>query len=107
MLSGRLQGEYAANSAIRILNEENPDKIPIVSPKTTRNVFDYRQLKRFKSLNKVPKNAEIINRSFSFFETYNTLVLSVVTAFIILITFIGILLFYIKKISWMKKELSG
>lgn len=107
MLSGRLQGENAANLAIRVLDGENPDSIRVVSPKTTRNVIDYQQLKRFDiPLNKIPKNYEVINEPFSFFKTYKTLVLSVLAGFIILISFIGILLFYIKKINRMKKELS-
>ncbi|MGE4283983.1 MAG: ABC transporter substrate binding protein, partial [Clostridia bacterium] len=107
MMSGKLQGMNAANSAIRVLNGENPDNIPVLFPRTTRSVFDYQQLKRFNiPLSIIPKDCEVINKPFSFIETYKTLVLSVLAAFIILIIFVCVLLVYIKKIKKMKESLS-
>lgn len=49
---------------------------------------------------------DLVNEPFSFFKIYKTLVLCVLAAFIILMLFISILLFYIKKISKSKKELA-
>lgn len=107
MLSGRLQGENAANLAIRILQGEDMAKIPIIEPESTRTAFDYEQLQRFQiSRKSLPKDSEIINQPFSFFETYRSLVLSVISTFLILIVFVGILLFYIRKIHRMKQKLS-
>lgn len=107
MMSGKLQGESAADLAIRILDGANPDDIPVISPKTTRKVFDFQQLKRFNiSLNEIPKDSEVINKPFSFFETYRMLVLSVLAVFSILIFFACILLFYIAQIQRMRKKLS-
>lgn len=107
MMSGKLQGMNAANSAIRVLNGEDPDNIPVLFPRTTRSVFDYQQLKRFNiPLSIIPKDCEVINKPFSFFDTYKTLILSVLAAFIILIIFVCILLVYIKKIKKMKESLS-
>jgi diguanylate cyclase (GGDEF)-like protein len=106
MLSGRLCGKYAANLALRILKGEDADNIPVISPKATRVVFDYNQLKRFNvPLKKLPKNAEIINKPFSFFETYKLLVIGVLIAFSLLTLFLIILLIYIRVIKKMRRKL--
>lgn len=106
MMSGKLQGESAANLAIRMLEGENINNIPVLSLKTTRKVFDFQQLKRFNiALNGIPKDSEVINKPFSFFETYKTLVLSILAAFIILVSFVCILMFYIIQIKRMRKNL--
>jgi diguanylate cyclase (GGDEF)-like protein len=107
LLSGRLQGENAAKIAGRILDGEDPDDIPISAPNSMRTAFDYNELQQYDiSLDALPDDSEIINKPFSFYETYKTLVLSVVAAFIILFVFIYILLFYIRKIQKMKKNLA-
>jgi diguanylate cyclase (GGDEF)-like protein/PAS domain S-box-containing protein len=107
MTGGRIHGESAAKVALRILGGENPNDIPIISPKAVRKVFDFQQLKRFNvSLNKIPKDSEVINKQFSFFESYRTLVISVLAAFIILVFFVCSLLFYIGRIKNIKKNLS-
>lgn len=107
MLSGKLQGQRAAGLAISILEGAKPDDIPMLAPKTTRKVLDYNQLQRFNiSVKEVPRDVEIINKPFSFFESYKTLVLSVMVAFITLLSFLFVLLFYNFKISRMKKNLS-
>ncbi len=107
LLSGRLQGVNAAQIAGRILDGEAPDTIPISAPNSMRTVFDYNQLLRYGiSLNSLPKDSEIINKPFSFYETYKTLVLSAAAVFVLLLAFINILLFYIRKIHKMKKNLA-
>jgi diguanylate cyclase (GGDEF)-like protein len=107
MISGRLQGESAADLAIRILNGENIEDIPISTPESYRTIFDYKQLERYHiSMKEIPKDSEIMNKPFSFYETYKTLVISVVISFAILICFVGILLFYIRMINRMKKNLT-
>jgi diguanylate cyclase (GGDEF)-like protein len=107
MLSGKLQGENAASLAIRLLKGERIDNIPIISPQSTRTVFDYNQLKRFNiPLRKLPKDCEIINKPFSFFETYKILVISVSIVFLVLIIFVCILHLDLRKIKRMKKNLS-
>jgi diguanylate cyclase (GGDEF)-like protein len=105
--SGRLQGENAAEMAIRILKGESPNDMPVLIPDTSRTVFDYNQIKRFNvPLKVLPKNSELINKPFSFYETYKSLVLGVTAAFIILLVFVSILIFYIHKIQKMKRNLS-
>lgn len=108
MMSGRLYGNHAAKLALRILNGESADEIPIYSPKATREVYDYNQLKRFDiPVNKLPENAVLINKPFSFFETYKMLVISVIGIFAMLVAFLLILLLYLRKIRRMRKELSA
>jgi diguanylate cyclase (GGDEF)-like protein len=107
LLSGKLQGQHASIIAGRILDGEEADNIPISDPNSMRTVFDYNQLIRYDiPLKSLPQGSEIINKPFSFYETYKTLVLSVVAAFILLFVFINILLFYIHKIQKMKKNLA-
>ncbi|TAH64443.1 MAG: EAL domain-containing protein [Anaerolineaceae bacterium] len=107
MLSGRLQGEYAARIANRILSGEDPSDIPVLYTNTTSTAFDYNQLIRFNiPLDMLPKDSEIINQPFSFYQTYKTLVLSVTGVFLLITIFVFILLFYIKKLRKMKKDLN-
>ncbi len=107
LLSGRLQGVNAAQIGKRILDGEAPDTIPISAPNSMRTVFDYNQLIRYGiSLDSLPQGSEIINKPFSFYETYKTLVLSVAAVFALLFAFVNILLFYIRKIQKMKKNLA-
>lgn len=106
LLSGRLCGNYAAELAVRILKGEAASDIKIISPKATRVVFDYEQMKRFEvPVWKLPKSAEIINKPFSFFETYKRLVLIVIGAFAVLTLFLIILLVHIRKIKTIRKQL--
>ncbi len=106
MLSGRMQGEKAAINAIRILEGEDTNLIPISISVSTRTIFDYNQLIRFDiPLNILPEDSEIINKPFSFYETYKTLVNSVVAVFCIVLLFVCILLFYIRMIRKMKRSL--
>lgn len=106
MLSGHLQGQRAAELAIKLLQGVSITEIPLVHGKTTRYIFDYIQLERFSiSENNIPKDSQLLNKPFSFMETYRDLVNAALFVFIILVTFILVLLYYIRKISRMKKEL--
>lgn len=107
MLSGRLQGENAARIAIRILSGENPDDIPIFYTNTTRTAFDYNQLMRFNiPLKLLPKDSDVINKPFSFYQTYKSLVLIVIRIFILITAFVFILLSYIRKLKRMRNDLN-
>lgn len=106
MISGRIQGQKAAELTRRVLQGERTDSLPLVSEDIVRQVFDYTELQRFDiPLNKLPKGSEIINKPFSFYDTYRTLVLSIIGAFVILISFIAILLFYVGLVRRMRKKL--
>lgn len=108
LLSGRIQGENAAKLAIRILKGEDSSNIPILYLDSTRTTFDYNQLIHHGiSMKLLPKNSDVINKPFSFFETYKTLVLSVLGTFLITLIFISILLYYIKRLQDMKHNLNN
>ena len=47
LISGSSQGELAADMAVRILQGESPDAMPVVTQGANRVMFDYRQLSRF------------------------------------------------------------
>lgn len=96
MLSGRLQGENAANVVLRILHGEKADAIPVSDDNTIRRIYDYKQLSRHNiPLDRVPQNSEIINLPFSFIKTYQTEVTVASIVFILLVAFITLLIYYI------------
>ncbi|OKP99712.1 ABC transporter substrate binding protein [Paenibacillus sp. P46E] len=106
LISGKIQGQTSAGLALRILQGKPADELPIVTDGTKRNVFDYNELRHFDiSMNKLPTGSEIINKPFSFYETYKTLVLSIIAAFAVLVTFIFILLFYVQLVKRMRSNL--
>lgn len=106
MLSGKLQGEKAAELALRLLQGVSIEDCPLVREETTRYIFDYNQITRFKiPESRIPEDSQILNKPFSFFETYKDLVITTLLIIAVLVTFILILLYYIRKISVMKKKL--
>ncbi len=106
LISGIIQGQTAAGLAVRILQGERPDNIPVVNNSSVRNVFDYNELQRFHvSLKKLPEGSEVINKPFSFYETYKELVLSIIAAFAVLLAFILILLFYVQLVKRIRNNL--
>ena len=106
MLSGKVQGEKAGRMAVSLLSGTSISQLPMKQTKNTQFIFDYNVLKRFDiPLNKIPKDSEIINNPFSFFETYKSLVITVLIIIFMLVIFILILLFYLRKINKMKQDL--
>ncbi|MEK3760999.1 ABC transporter substrate binding protein [Paenibacillus sp. FSL P4-0338] len=106
LISGRMQGQTAADQALRILKGERAGDIPVVTDSSVRKVFDYNELQRFKiSPEKLPKGSEVINEPFSFYQTYKVLVLSIVAAFAVLVTFIMVLLFYVQLVRRIRSNL--
>ncbi|MEW6520122.1 MAG: ATP-binding protein [Thermodesulfobacteriota bacterium] len=82
LISGNFQGEVAAVQAKRILAGETPDSIAVVKYGAKRNMFDFKQLERWKiSQSKLPPDSIIINKPASFYEEYQKLVW-VVTVFV-------------------------
>ncbi len=106
LLSGRLYGNHAAEIAIRVLEGEKADDIGIVYRPASRKVFDYNLIKKYDiPMSRIPKDAELINKPFSFIQTYKVLVVGVLSAFVVLIIFVMLLLIYIRKIRKIRNEL--
>lgn len=110
MLSGVLQGKKAGELALRILNGESASGIPLVKNNLSVNKYDYNVLKRFNiPVSKLPHDSIIVNRPFSFYQSYKSLVWNVVIIFSILVLFCIILLANAieRKVAQAKLELSN
>ncbi|KAA9005809.1 EAL domain-containing protein [Paenibacillus spiritus] len=106
LLSGRMQGQKAAEIALRVIQGEDPDSIPVYKGSTARRVFDYKQMERFHiSASDLPKGSEIINKPFSFYEEYQALVISLLAIFTLLLALIVLLLVYVRSIRAMRRKL--
>ncbi len=107
MVNGKQNGEEAAKLAIRILGGEKASKLPIVRKKFFSYEFDYKVLQRFHiGLEAIPKGSAIANKPFNYFEEHRALIYTSLIITLILLCFITILLFYLKKLKSMKTILS-
>ncbi|WP_313559415.1 ABC transporter substrate binding protein [Ruminiclostridium cellobioparum] len=107
MLSGRVQGELAGKMALRVLNGENISDIPVYMDKTTQYMFDYKVLGLFNiKTSLVPRRSIIINNPYSVFSEYKNFFISASIIIVLLSGFIIILLFYLRRINKIKRELA-
>lgn len=77
LTSGYAQGMSAASLALRILQGESPEAIPVIKKSPNKYMFDYQQLTRFgieKSL--LPAESEVVNEPPSFYAVNKTLLWS-------------------------------
>lgn len=98
LLSGRIQGEHAAEQALKVLGGQDINTLPIIEDRTFVKGFNYNELVRFNiSEQLIPKDSTIINKPFSFVETYRTLVVITSTVLIVLLFLVGGLLVNIRR----------
>jgi len=89
LTSATAQGEAVSKMAIDILNGKDIKNIPILEKSPNRYIFDYNELKKFNiKIRKHLTNYEIINKPFSFYNTYKVLVNITLFVFMIFITMI-------------------
>ncbi|MDF2891498.1 MAG: diguanylate cyclase/phosphodiesterase [Clostridia bacterium] len=106
LLNGKLQGESAAEMAVRVMEGEDINQIPLQSTINTDCMFDYQLVEKFDiPLDRIPEDSIIINKPFSFFEAYRSLVVTAIIIFCLLVVFIIVLATYLRKISRMNDEL--
>ena len=106
LISGKTHGEYAAKIALRVLNGEKAEDIPISDPKDNKYIFDYNQLKRFDiDLKSIPAQSQVINKPFSFIETYRNYVIFSVIIFLLLVFFIVTLGLNLRRLSIIRGKL--
>lgn len=91
MTSAKAQGEAASKMALEILDGKSPAQIPILDTSPNVYLFDHDQLARFHL--KIPLHIgyhEVHNKPFSFYDTYKSLVWSLVLLFLsgIAVTFV-------------------
>jgi signal transduction histidine kinase len=95
LLGGRMQGQKAAELALRILDGEKPERIPVVRESPVRLMFDYRQMKRFSvPIAGMPGGAVILNEPESFYRKYKGLVWSTIGVLTGLVLIICLLILY-------------
>lgn len=71
IITGGDQGRAAAELALRVLNGEAADSIPVIMKTPTRNVFDYQAMRKFGvSPSDLPSEAQIDNRPPSIWENF-------------------------------------
>jgi len=69
LTSGHAQGQRAGELAVRVLNGESPDAIPVVMKSPNRYMFDYRELERYAiSPASLPAGSVVINEPQSFYS---------------------------------------
>jgi PAS domain S-box-containing protein len=84
LLSGYVQGEMAAELAIKILNGEQAENIPVIESVPKDFYFDYKALKYFGIPTTIlPSNSIIINSPIGFFEKYKNTILGFLLAMVI------------------------
>ncbi len=77
--SGLHQGRTAAELALRILEGESADAIPVVMRSPNVPMFDYAQVRRFGlDVQKLPESSVFVNKPFSFYERLKKVVWIVV-----------------------------
>lgn len=92
------QGQVAAEVAARIVNGELAECIPIVMESPNIYMFDYVQMQRFGIPQwALPNDSIIINEPETFLYRYKGLIAAVATIFVVLLAFIFILLFNIRR----------
>lgn len=82
LISHYYQGAMAAKIALDVLNGLPVDRIPVRTASINQFVFDHFALKRFGIKEEdLPEDSRIINKPFSFYETYKKLVWTILLIF--------------------------
>lgn len=98
LVDGYTQGKIAAELVNKVLNGESVQNIPVIADCPTKYVFNYNELLKYNiNLNDIPQNYNIINKPFSFYKTYKKLVFATISIILMLIIFILVLAFNVKR----------
>ncbi|MEW8505770.1 MAG: PAS domain S-box protein [Candidatus Thiodiazotropha sp.] len=93
LISGYYQGLAAARMGLRILQGEDPDTMPVMTEDGNRFMFDHSQLVKWGiDEASLPQNSVVMNRPFSFYQTYKVLVWITLATLLLLSTIIVLLL---------------
>ena len=85
LTSGLSQGITAAKLALRIMQGERPQDIPVIRKSPNQYIFDHAVLQKFNIPDeKLPAGSKVINRPFSFYDRYKRIVLVILAIFTIL-----------------------
>lgn len=78
ILKGHDQGSAAANLALKIMDGEHPDSIPVVMTSPVRNVFDHAMMRKFDlKMSDLPPESIVLNKTETVWEKYFLVIVSV------------------------------
>lgn len=98
ILSPRFHGIEMGEMAVRVLNGEDINAIPIQNKDSVKSIYDYRILEKYNLVSAVlPENSIVVNKPFSVYETYKIPIYIIITIFIILVISVAYLMINIKK----------
>ncbi|MBD2425902.1 ABC transporter substrate binding protein [Phormidium sp. FACHB-1136] len=93
IITGPEQGIAAADLVLRILAGESADDIPVIMTSPTRNIFDYRVMRKFGVRpSSLPAGADIIHQPFLVWENYRWQVIGTISLVVLQALLIALLL---------------
>jgi PAS domain S-box-containing protein len=93
LTSGYYQGATAGTMALRIMQGEKVENIPVVMASPNRYMFDYRQLERFRiDLAALPKGSIFINRPLALYSVHRAIFWGGLAALAGLVAIVALLL---------------
>lgn len=106
LLNGEDHGSRAALMVLDILKGKSINEIPIYDKVDSKNIFDYSVMQKYKiSDGQLPENSIVINKPFSFYESYRVLVWTVLAIILLLLMLITFLIINILSRRKAEKEL--
>lgn len=107
LLSGRMIGERTGELAVSILKGTNPNNLPLVDRGFIIDAIDYDVASRFGiDTTRLSKDIEIINQPVSIFELYRGLFITIAIIMSLMMIFLVVLSFYLRKMVKLKNELA-
>jgi two-component system cell cycle sensor histidine kinase/response regulator CckA len=92
LTSSTLEGQKAGQLAVRILNGEPADTIPIVTSQSTRAAFDWIRLQKYGiPVSRLPVGATVVNQPLSIFDTNRQFVLTTLAVLLSLLMMLALL----------------
>ncbi|MBI4643106.1 MAG: response regulator [Deltaproteobacteria bacterium] len=106
LLSGQVQGEYAARFAARILWGEDLRNMPVIRQSPCLPMFDYQQMERFGlKTSLLPPGSLVINQPSSLYQAYKNLIWGGSAVILVLSLLVIVLILNIEKRRWAEKAL--
>lgn len=98
VVSGRMQGLGAAKLGSRLLHRETISDTDMFADAGHRTIVDYPQLEKYHlRTDAIPPDSEIINYPETFYTRYQQVIWAAAAVFLIMLAYIAILIFHIRK----------
>lgn len=108
LISGFYQGKTAGDIALKILSGDSVNTINPIITDNNKYIFDYNKITQFKiSPNNLPVNSLIVNKPFSFYETYKSLVITAALILFLLLIIIVILIIFAKHKAQSERKINS